>query len=207
MGVGWYPIDIHRSGPDDVGASCRTKPFQIPLGALLPVRVGNLIAAAKNIGTTHITNGCYRLHPIEWNIGEAAGELAALALEQRVAPAAVHGSADLLARLQRRLVAQGVPLAWLTDVGGDDVGESVLIRGFRDPIEARTHAASGVCRTPNSLASALVSNTDSYVSWAASSESSAGGMPSTDSPGETWRTAMGCPRASCAAAMFRRIRG
>ena len=35
VGVGWYPIDIHRSGPDDVGASCRTKPFQIPLGALL----------------------------------------------------------------------------------------------------------------------------------------------------------------------------
>ncbi len=119
VGVGWYPIDIHRSGPDDVGASCRTKPFQIPLGALLPVRVSNLIAAAKNIGTTHITNGCYRLHPIEWNIGEAAGELAALALELRVAPAAVHERADLLARLQRRLLAQGVPLAWLTEVGGD----------------------------------------------------------------------------------------
>lgn len=119
VGVGWYPIDIHRSGPDDVGASCRTKPFQIPLGALLPVRVSNLIAAAKNIGTTHITNGCYRLHPIEWNIGEAAGELAALALELRVAPAAVHERADLRARLQRRLLEQGVPLAWLTDVGGD----------------------------------------------------------------------------------------
>lgn len=137
VGVGWYPIDIHRSGPDDVGASCRTKPFQIPLGALLPVRVGNLISAAKNIGTTHITNGCYRLHPIEWNIGEAAGELAALALEQRVAPAAVHGSADLLARLQRRLVAQGVPLAWLTDVGGDAplfVGSQLLfMQGALDP--------------------------------------------------------------------------
>jgi len=119
VGVGWYPIDIHRSGPDDVGASCRTKPFQIPLGALLPVRVGNLIAAAKNIGTTHITNGCYRLHPIEWNIGEAAGELAALALELRVAPAAVHERVELLARLQRRLLGQGVPIAWLTDVGGD----------------------------------------------------------------------------------------
>lgn len=29
----------------------------------------------KNIGITHITNGCYRLHPVEWNIGEAAGYL------------------------------------------------------------------------------------------------------------------------------------
>jgi len=120
VGVGWYPIDIHRSGPDDVGASCRTRPFQIPLGALLPERMLNLIAAAKNLGTTHITNGCYRLHPIEWNIGEAAGTLAALALEHRVAPAAVRERADLLAHLQRRLLDAGVPLAWLSDIGVDD---------------------------------------------------------------------------------------
>jgi len=110
VGVGWYPIDIHRSGPDDVGASCRTKPFQIPLGALLPARVANLVAGAKNIGTTHITNGCYRLHPVEWNIGEAAGALAAFALEERVPPAAVHE--QVLKRFQRRLQDEGVPLAW-----------------------------------------------------------------------------------------------
>ena len=120
VGVGWYPIDIHRSGPDDIGASCRTRPFQIPLGALLPVRIANLIAGGKNIGTTHITNGCYRLHPIEWNIGEAAGALAAFALEERVAPAEVHAQAGLLARFQRRLLGKGVPLAWLVDIGVGD---------------------------------------------------------------------------------------
>ncbi|HKQ27195.1 MAG TPA: FAD-dependent oxidoreductase [Burkholderiales bacterium] len=112
VGVGWYPIDIHRSGPDDVGASCRTKPFQIPLGALVPVRTENLIAGAKNIGTTHITNGCYRLHPVEWNIGEAAGALAAFALEEGLAPAAVHQSSDRMKRFQEKLAAEGVPLAW-----------------------------------------------------------------------------------------------
>ena len=117
VGIGWYPIDIHRSGPEDVGASCRTKPFQIPLGALLPVCIANLIAGGKNLGTTHITNGCYRLHPVEWNIGEAAGALAAFALDERVAPAAVRGRADLLQRFQRRLLGEGVPLAWLIDVG------------------------------------------------------------------------------------------
>ncbi len=110
VGVGWYPIDIHRSGPEDVGASCRTRPFQIPLGALLPVRTENLIAGGKNLGTTHITNGCYRLHPIEWNIGEAAGALAAFALEERLPPAAVRERA--LERFQRRLEDEGVPLAW-----------------------------------------------------------------------------------------------
>src|SRR5262249_25870214 len=58
VGIGWYPIDIHPVA-GDVGVSCRTRPFQIPLGALLPIRLTNLIAASKNIGTTHITNGCY----------------------------------------------------------------------------------------------------------------------------------------------------
>ena len=38
VGIGWYPIDIHRSGPEDVGVSTRTRPFQIPLGALDPGR-------------------------------------------------------------------------------------------------------------------------------------------------------------------------
>jgi FAD-dependent oxidoreductase family protein len=112
IGVGWYPIDIHRSGPDDVGASCRTRPFQIPLGALIPVRMTNLLAGAKNIGTTHITNGCYRLHPVEWNIGEAAGALAAFALESRKAPAAVREDTAELERFRGRLQEQGVPLAW-----------------------------------------------------------------------------------------------
>jgi hypothetical protein len=112
VGVGWYPIDIHRAGPEDVSVSCRTRPFQIPLGALVPVRVRNLIAAAKNIGTTHITNGCFRLHPVEWNIGEAAGALAVFCLEQGKSAAAIHGDVDMRSSFQRGLLSEGVPLTW-----------------------------------------------------------------------------------------------
>ncbi len=110
VGIGWYPIDIHRAGADDVGLSCPTKPFQIPLGALIPVRLVNLLAACKNIGTTHITNGCYRLHPVEWNIGESAGALAAFALQRGLTPAAVRS--QQLAAFQQSLVEEGVPLSW-----------------------------------------------------------------------------------------------
>jgi hypothetical protein len=117
VGVGWYPIDIHNSGPDDVGVSCRTRPFQIPMGALIPVRVKNLLAGAKNLGTTHITNGCYRLHPVEWNVGEAAGALAAFAVESGWDPAAIHADTGLRRDVQRRLAGEGVPLYWFTDVG------------------------------------------------------------------------------------------
>ena len=112
VGVGWYPIDIHRSGPQDVGASCRTQPFQIPLGALVPLRTENLLAGAKNIGTTHITNGCYRLHPVEWNVGEASGALAAYCLDQGLRPRQVRERHDALGNFRASLAEQGVPLAW-----------------------------------------------------------------------------------------------
>jgi len=144
VGVGWYPIDIHNSGPDDVGVSCRTRPFQIPLGALIPVRVRNLLAGAKNLGTTHITNGCYRLHPVEWNIGEAAGTLAAYAIDAGKDPEAIHADAGLRCDFQGRLVTQGVPLCWFTDVGVDHPGFAALqmaavtgeVEGAADSLEA-----------------------------------------------------------------------
>jgi hypothetical protein len=116
VGVGWYPIDIHTSGAEEVSISTRTRPFQIPLGALIPVRIRNLLAGAKNLGTTHITNGCYRLHPVEWNAGEAAGALAAFALEIGRDPADIHADRELLRTFQRRLVGDGVPLYWFVDV-------------------------------------------------------------------------------------------
>lgn len=144
VGVGWYPIDIHGAGPDDVGVSCRTRPFQIPLGALIPVRVRNVLAGAKNLGTTHITNGCYRLHPVEWNVGEAAGALAAFALTSGRDPAAVHADPALRHEFQRRLVADGVPLAWFVDVGVDHPAFAALqsaavageVAGAPDSLEA-----------------------------------------------------------------------
>src|SRR5262249_13459754 len=79
----------------------------------------NLIAGGKNLGTTHITNGCYRLHPIEWNIGEAAGALAAFAVDERVPPASVRARPALLQRFHRALLRPGVPLAWLVHVSVD----------------------------------------------------------------------------------------
>ena len=69
--------------------------------------------ANKNLGTTHITNGCYRLHPVEWNIGEAAGALAAWCAMHDVTPTAVRNTTDRLADFQAALVSLlGFELAW-----------------------------------------------------------------------------------------------
>jgi hypothetical protein len=144
VGVGWYPIDIHTSGTEVVEISSRTRPFQIPLGALVPVRVRNLLAGAKNLGTTHITNGCYRLHPVEWNIGEAAGALAAFALKTGHDPAAIHGDPARRRDFQRHLSKEGVPLYWFIDVGIDHSAFAALqlaavtgeVEGAPDSLEA-----------------------------------------------------------------------
>ena len=89
VGLGRYRIDLHPSTAGRTYVDIEAYPFQVPLGALIPVRVENLLPADKNIGTTHITNGCYRLHPVEWGIGEAVGALVAFCLDQR--PAAAQG--------------------------------------------------------------------------------------------------------------------
>lgn len=116
VGIGYYRIDLHPSsgqaGIGDNYIDVGSLPFQIPLGALIPRQMENLLPACKNIGTTHITNGCYRLHPVEWNIGEAAGSLAVHCLEEKTSPRQVYRDENKLADFQRRLVNNGVELAW-----------------------------------------------------------------------------------------------
>jgi hypothetical protein len=112
VGIGHYGMDLHPTTGGDNSPHRESHPFQVPLGALLPVRVENLLPAAKNLGVTHITNGAYRLHPVEWNIGEAAGLLAAFSLQRKVPPRAVREKPELLAEFQNLLMSQGVELAW-----------------------------------------------------------------------------------------------
>ncbi len=112
VGLGYYRIDLHPSHGGDNFIDVPVLPFQIPLGALLPVRMENVLPAAKNIGTTHITNGCYRLHPVEWNIGEAAGALAGFCLEHSILPERVGCDRSWLEHFQAALRRRGVELQW-----------------------------------------------------------------------------------------------
>lgn len=121
VGTGCYRIDLHPSTGDESGprnyvdVSCY--PFQIPLGSLIPQRVENLLPAAKNLGVTHITNGAYRLHPVEWAIGEVAGMLAAQALATGESPRAIRHTPKLFDEFRQLMVRTAeVRLAWPDDV-------------------------------------------------------------------------------------------
>ena len=112
VGVGSYRIDLHPSSGGDNYIDVSSLPFQIPLGALIPKRVENLLPASKNLGVTHITNGCYRLHPVEWNIGESAGAVAAHAVRTKNPPRRIRNSEKLLKQFQARIVEQGIEIEW-----------------------------------------------------------------------------------------------
>lgn len=108
VGTGFYMVDIHPCGANEHGRMRMPKPFQIPMSALLPKEPLNFLPAGKNLGVTHLTNGAFRLHPIEWNVGEAAGTIASLELELGVEPPA--------ATVQRELAHGGVPMVWFDDL-------------------------------------------------------------------------------------------
>jgi hypothetical protein len=125
LGIGFYPVDIH--GMQEVpGAGQATKPFQIPLSALIPKDGGKLLPACKNIGVTHITNGAYRLHPVEWAIGEAQAEVAAYCLQHHLKPADILSDRKHLFAVQHNLIEGGSPLIWFDDVSTGDPDFSAI---------------------------------------------------------------------------------
>jgi len=112
VGIGYYHLDLHPSTGGDNYIDMASVPFQIPLGAMIPRRMENLIPGCKNIGTTHISNGCYRLHPVEWSIGEAAGSLCAFSLSEKTTPRMVRGTQEKLDEFQSLLKKNGMELQW-----------------------------------------------------------------------------------------------
>jgi hypothetical protein len=144
LGIGVYGTDIKTCAAPHVDTSIAWGParsVQIPLGALIPERIEGFLAGAKNLGVSHIANGVYRVHPIEWNIGVAAGAAAALAVERGLQPRALRADERLLRLLQQRIATrQGSPLVFFDDVAPTDplfvaaqlAGTAGLFTGYAD---------------------------------------------------------------------------
>lgn len=129
VGIGHYPIDFHpcmtEHPPEKPGntermgerqGAERTYPYQIPLRAMIPPRMDNLIVTGKNIATSHISAATYRVHGFEWSAGAAAGTTAAFALEQNILPYQLVENIPrtnlALEALQRRLNTNQNPTAF-----------------------------------------------------------------------------------------------
>ncbi len=99
VGIGHYAIDFHpcmtEYPPEKPGNTERqgerkgqgqAYPFQIPLRAMIPKKIDNLIVTGKSIAVSHIAAAAYRVHSFEWSSGAAAGITAAFALDEMVLP-------------------------------------------------------------------------------------------------------------------------
>lgn len=100
VGIGHYAIDFHPCMQNSPHESPNNKeragerlgggqayPFQIPLRAMIPQKIDNMLVAGKSIATSHVAAAAYRVHSFEWSAGAAAGNTAAFALERSITPA------------------------------------------------------------------------------------------------------------------------
>ena len=99
VGIGHYAIDFHpcmtNSPPEAPGNTEREDtrkgqgqayPFQIPLRAMIPQKIDNMLVAGKSIAVSHTAAAAYRVHSFEWSAGAAAGVTAAFSLEKGIFP-------------------------------------------------------------------------------------------------------------------------
>ncbi len=129
VGIAQYAIDFHpcmaASPPERAGNIERpgtrlghgqSYPAQIPLRALIPQRIDNLLIAGKSIATSHMTAAAYRVHSFEWSVGTAAGTTADFSLKEGILPYQLVQDlprpVPLLEKLQRRLQQSGNPTAF-----------------------------------------------------------------------------------------------
>jgi len=87
-----YDIDIHGCRWRNWGTTYeatrasvneqRVRPLQIPLEAIIPIGVDNLLIGGKSIAVSHIVNGMTRVHYGEWSVGAAAGATASWLIKE-----------------------------------------------------------------------------------------------------------------------------
>ena len=129
VGVAQYAIDFHpclaeypaekRGNSERQGvrqAHGPAYPAQIPLRALIPQKIDNLLVAGKSIATSTIAAAAYRVHPFEWSSGAAVGITATFALEKDIFPYQLTENLPrfnpLLYELQKRITANQNPIAF-----------------------------------------------------------------------------------------------
>lgn len=129
VGIGHYAIDFHpcmteypaekpgnTERPGERKGGGQAYPFQIPLRAMIPQKIDNLLVIGKSIATSHIAAAAYRVHSFEWSSGAAAGIIGTYALENGILPYELIDESYLkepeLQALQKKLQELGNPTAF-----------------------------------------------------------------------------------------------
>ena len=138
VAVGDYPVDHHHNQHplrEELSHLWWGKipSFSVPLGALVPVNVEDLLLCDKNISTSWEINGGTRLQPVVLGIGQAAGALAAIAVKTRRHPSEVPA-----AEVQAVLLDHGCYLLPFLDLKPDQPGfRELQEKGVRGEVKGR----------------------------------------------------------------------
>ena len=119
IAVGDYPVDHHHASHPDAQNLPElhfypVPSYNVPIGCLLPQNIDNFIVAEKSISVTNIVNGTTRLQPVVLQIGQAAGVIAALSVQENLSPAKVS-----IRKVQSQLLEKGGYLLPYLDVPKD----------------------------------------------------------------------------------------
>ncbi len=126
VGIAQYAIDFHpcmRDYPAEAPGNIerpgvrqahgQAYPAQIPLRAMIPQRVDNMLVASKSIAASTIAAAAYRVHSFEWSVGAAAAHTIDFSLRNGVLPYEMVDDLPrqepLLDQLRTELDASGNP--------------------------------------------------------------------------------------------------
>ena len=128
VAVGDYPVDQHHtrysgweSLPDLYFHAIPS--YGLPAGVMMPCIYDDFIVIEKSISVTNVVNGSTRLQPVVLQLGQAAGVLAAQAVEKKCAVKDVS-----LRSVQSELLDLGTYLLPLLDLPAEDSHFKVLQR-------------------------------------------------------------------------------
>jgi hypothetical protein len=130
-------VDIHptKTSTGMSPAFSSAAPFYVPYRALGSANVRNLLAAGKQIAGTYVTNAAYRLHPIEWVIGSAAGTAAGMMVRNGMSNADLLDTPTL--RQLQTQVRQNSPVHWAAfDANPLPANNGDLVVNNLNPVQA-----------------------------------------------------------------------
>jgi len=127
VGIAQYAIDFHpcmaeypAEKPGNIErpgvrqAHGQAYPAQIPLRAMIPQKIDNLLVSSKSIATSYSAAAAYRVHSFEWSVGAAAAHTIDFSLRQGVLPYELVDNLPqqepLLEALRQQIQASGNPV-------------------------------------------------------------------------------------------------
>lgn len=109
----YFNFDIHsltgpgldKNGSQTIFEEKYKEKYTIPLKAVIPKKIDNLLLCGRNISGTHKAHSNYRVMPICINIGEGVGIVGALASKNKISPRNIN-----VKEVQNILIKRGIKL-------------------------------------------------------------------------------------------------